>query len=81
LALLSFNEIGTFPAYFIITFIAIIPGFMNAFVVIALLLDRRTKILADLHYPAVKLFTANHHFYKKLTYEDTYKHPLGRPPV
>ena len=52
------NEIGTFPAYFIITFIAIIPGFMNAFVAMALLLDRRPKTLADQHYPPVTILIA-----------------------
>ncbi len=52
------NEIGTFPAYFIITFIAIIPGFMNAFVAMALLLDRRPKVIVDQHYPPVTILIA-----------------------
>ena len=47
------NELGIFPAYFIITFIAIIPGFMNAFVAMALLLDRRPKVIVDQRYPPV----------------------------
>jgi len=52
------NEIGIFPAYLIITFIAIIPGFMNAFVAIALLLDRRPKVTVDQHYPPVTILIA-----------------------
>ena len=52
------NEIGTLPAYFIITFIAIIPGFMNAFVAMALLLDRRPKVMLDQHYPPVTILIA-----------------------
>jgi biofilm PGA synthesis N-glycosyltransferase PgaC len=52
------NEIGVFPAYFIITFIAIIPGFMNAFVAMALLLDRRPKVMLDQHYPPVTILIA-----------------------
>ena len=52
------NEIGTIPAYFIITFIAIIPGFMNAFVAMALLLDRRPKVIVDQHYPPVTILIA-----------------------
>jgi len=52
------NEIGSFPAYFIITFIAIIPGFMNAFVAMALLLDRRPKVLLNQHYPPVTILIA-----------------------
>ena len=52
------NEIGTFPAYFIITFIAIIPGFMNAFVAMALLLDRRPKVIVDQRYPPVTILIA-----------------------
>jgi len=45
------REIGLFPAYFVITFIAIIPGFMNAFVAMALLLDRRPKVMKEQQYP------------------------------
>lgn len=52
------NEIGIFPAYFIITFVAIIPGFMNAFVAMALLLDRRPKVIVDQHYPPVTILIA-----------------------
>jgi len=52
------NEIGSVPAYFIITFIAIIPGFMNAFVAMALLLDRRPKVMLDQHYPPVTILIA-----------------------
>jgi biofilm PGA synthesis N-glycosyltransferase PgaC len=52
------QEIGVIPAYFVITFIAIIPGFMNAFVAIALLLDRRPKVMVDQHYPPVTVLIA-----------------------
>jgi len=52
------NEIGSVPAYFIITFIAIIPGYMNAFVAMALLLDRRPKVIVDQHYPPVTILIA-----------------------
>jgi biofilm PGA synthesis N-glycosyltransferase PgaC len=52
------NEIGVFPAYFIITFIAIIPGFMNAFVFLALLLDDRPLDLDDQRYPPVTVLIA-----------------------
>lgn len=52
------QEIGTLPAYFLITFIAIIPGFMNAFVASALLLDRRPKVIPDQHYPPVTILIA-----------------------
>jgi len=52
------NEIGGVLAYFIITFIAIIPGFMNAFVAMALLLDRRPKVMLDQHYPPVTILIA-----------------------
>ena len=51
-------EIGFYPAYFLITFIAIVPGFMNAFVAIALLLDRRPKVMVDQHYPPVTVLIA-----------------------
>lgn len=52
------NEIGTFLAYFVITFVAIVPGFMNAFVAMALLLDRRPKVIVDQHYPPVTILIA-----------------------
>ena len=52
------NEIGTFLAYFVITFVAIVPGFMNAFVAMALLLDRRPKVILDQHYPPVTILIA-----------------------
>ena len=40
-------HIGEILAYFLITMIAIIPGFMNAFVFVSLLLDRRPLVIAD----------------------------------
>jgi biofilm PGA synthesis N-glycosyltransferase PgaC len=52
------NEIGLFPAYFIITFIAIIPGFMNAFVFMALVFDDRPLDLDDQRYPPVTVLIA-----------------------
>ena len=52
------REIGIFPAYFVITFIAIIPGFMNAFVAMALLLDRRPKVMKEQKYPPVTVLIA-----------------------
>jgi biofilm PGA synthesis N-glycosyltransferase PgaC len=52
------REIGLFPAYFVITFIAIIPGFMNAFVAMALLLDRRPKVMKEQKYPPVTVLIA-----------------------
>jgi poly-beta-1,6-N-acetyl-D-glucosamine synthase len=50
--------IGPFLAYFFIAFIAIVPGFMNAFVAMALLLDKRPPVLADQTYPAVTILVA-----------------------
>jgi biofilm PGA synthesis N-glycosyltransferase PgaC len=52
------NVIGVFLAYFFITFIAIVPGFMNAFVVMALLLDKRPQVLAEQSYPPVTILVA-----------------------
>lgn len=52
------NEAGSFFAFFIIAFIAIVPGFMNAFVAIALLMDRRPKVKANLIYPPVTILIA-----------------------
>jgi biofilm PGA synthesis N-glycosyltransferase PgaC len=50
--------IGPFLAYFFIFFIAIIPGFMNAFVAMALLLDKRPPVLAEQSYPPVTILVA-----------------------
>ncbi len=52
------NAIGVFAAYFIITFIAIIPGFMNAFVAMALLIDKRPKVIDQQKYPPVTILIA-----------------------
>ena len=52
------HVIGPFLAYFFITFIAIVPGFMNAFVAMALLLDRRPKVIVDQRYPPVTILIA-----------------------
>jgi poly-beta-1,6-N-acetyl-D-glucosamine synthase len=52
------HAIGPFLAYFFIAFIAIVPGFMNAFVAMALLLDKRPPVLADQAYPAVTILVA-----------------------
>ncbi len=52
------NLIGFIAGYFFITFIAIIPGFMNAFIGMALLLDKRPKVLADQNYPDVTILIA-----------------------
>lgn len=52
------QHIGTLPAYFLIGFIAIIPGFMNAFLITALLFDKRPKIKPVEHYPGITVLVA-----------------------
>ena len=52
------QNIGTFPAYFLIGLIAIIPGFMNAFLMTALLLDKRPKIKPIEQYPGITVLVA-----------------------
>lgn len=52
------NVIGPYLAYFFITFIAIVPGFMNAFVAMALLLDKRPPIQLEQNYPPVTILVA-----------------------
>jgi biofilm PGA synthesis N-glycosyltransferase PgaC len=52
------REIGVYAAYFIITFIAIIPGFMNAFVAAALFLDKRPKVIDQQKYPPITVLIA-----------------------
>ena len=51
-------QIGFAASYFIITFIAIIPGFMNAFVFMSLILDKRPKVMVDQKYPPVTVLMA-----------------------
>ena len=51
-------HIGEILAYFLITMIAIIPGFMNAFVFVSLLLDRRPSVIADQRYLPVTVLMA-----------------------
>ena len=52
------RKIGVYAAYFIITFIAIIPGFMNAFVAAALFLDKRPKVIDQQKYPPITVLIA-----------------------
>jgi len=52
------HVVGPFLAYFFIAFIAIVPGFMNAFVAMALLLDKRPPVLAEQSYPPVTILVA-----------------------
>lgn len=45
-------------AIFLIGFIAIVPGFMNAFLMMALALDKRPKVPPHAHYPSVTVLVA-----------------------
>ena len=45
-------------AAFLIGFIAIIPGFMNAFIMVALALDKRPRVPLHAHYPSVTVLVA-----------------------
>ena len=45
-------------ALFLIGFIAIIPGFMNAFIMVALALDQRPRVPSFDHYPSVTVLVA-----------------------
>lgn len=50
--------IGPWFAGYLIGFIAIIPGFMNSFVLFSLLLDKRPPDKSDLDYPAITILVA-----------------------
>lgn len=63
------QQIGAVLAYYIITFIAIVPGFINAFVVAALLFDHRPGIKLGLIYPPVTVLIAAYH--EELSIADT----------
>jgi len=52
------KEIGWILAIFFISFIAIVPGFMNAFVISSLLVDDRPEILKEQQYPAITILIA-----------------------
>ena len=51
-------HVGPFLAFFLITFIAIIPGCMNAFVFASLLLDKRPPVIEDQKNPDVTILIA-----------------------
>lgn len=52
------KEIGWFLSIFFISFIAIIPGFINSFIISSLLLDNRPQILKDQQLPAITVLIA-----------------------
>ena len=49
---------GPWLAAYLIGFIAIVPGFINAFVLTSLLFDRRPPDKTGLHYPAITILVA-----------------------
>jgi biofilm PGA synthesis N-glycosyltransferase PgaC len=55
------NQIGGFLAAFIIGGIAILPGFMNAFLVISLMLDNRPERKPTTEYPGISILIAAYH--------------------
>ena len=61
------REIGIYAAYFLITFIAIVPGFMNAFVAMALLVDKRPLVKVIKNYPPVTILVAAYNEEKAIT--------------
>lgn len=61
--------VGVWFAGYLIGFIAIVPGFMNAFVVASLFVDIRPKLKAVAHYPPVTILVAA--FNEALNIEDT----------
>lgn len=52
------NVIGRLLATFVITFIAYVPGFMNAFLITTILLDRRPKRRIPDRYPDLSILVA-----------------------
>ena len=75
------SEIGVFLAGFIIAFIAIIPGCMNAFVAMALLLDKRPKVMLEQHYPPVTILIAAYNEEKSIaaTLEGIFQQDFAAP--
>lgn len=51
-------HVGPFLAFFLIAFIAIIPGCMNAFVFASLLLDKRPRVIEDQKNPDITILIA-----------------------
>jgi biofilm PGA synthesis N-glycosyltransferase PgaC len=49
---------GTIPAFLIILFIALIPGFLNAHIVASLVLDSPPPLPLDINYPAATILMA-----------------------
>ncbi len=56
-------------AAFLIGFIAIVPGFMNAFIMVALALDKRPLVPVHAHYPSVTVLVAAYN--EESSIEDT----------
>lgn len=50
--------VGVWFAAYLIGFIAIVPGFMNSFVLLSLLLDRRPSVKQVLNYPPLTILVA-----------------------
>ncbi|HSG29689.1 MAG TPA: hypothetical protein VLA34_14510, partial [Candidatus Krumholzibacterium sp.] len=50
--------VGSIPAFLIILFIALIPGFLNAHIVLSVLLDSPPRLRTDIHFPPISILIA-----------------------
>jgi biofilm PGA synthesis N-glycosyltransferase PgaC len=76
------NQIGGFLAGYLILFIAIIPGFINAFMFTSLMLDKRPKRIHLRSYPGLSILVACYNEEKNISstilsiYKQKYPGPL-----
>lgn len=57
---------GPFAAYFLITFIALLPGFLNAHLLMSLILDSPPPLDLEIDYPPVSILIASYNDAKNL---------------
>lgn len=58
--------IGAIPAYIILIFIALLPGFLNAHLLMSLILDAPPPLNLDINYPPISLLIASYNEAKNL---------------
>ncbi|MDR7455298.1 MAG: glycosyltransferase [Armatimonadota bacterium] len=70
------SAIGTPAAWFVVTFVALIPGFLNAHLAISVLVDTPPPLRLDLAYPPVTVLIAA--FNEEHTLEETFRGLAGQ---
>ncbi len=52
------SQIGFYPAWYIVIFVALVPGFLNMFLLFSIIMDKPPKLILTRDYPPITILTA-----------------------